>query len=200
MSHTKRTVNERLSSALLIADENNRRLAVRMAKLEAAITAICEATGIELEFENPEIEEAAKAILGLEIKADSAAGYKAVPEGADPEGHWHASCVHGFEWGNQCRCIPKEIEYKNAPCPKWCDGKEHRITRHPEQVATCSGFETVARMVKPMPTLTIDRSEPGLDVLTGPRLLQPRIAGKYPEGCEIAALDALAKVAAQVEP
>ncbi len=67
MSHTKRTVNERLSSALLIADENNRRLAVRMAKLEAAVTAICQATGIELEFENPEIEKAAKAILGIDV-------------------------------------------------------------------------------------------------------------------------------------
>lgn len=66
MSYTKPTVNERLATALKIADENNRRLAVRMAKIEAAVTAICEATGIELEFENPEIEEAAKAILGLD--------------------------------------------------------------------------------------------------------------------------------------
>lgn len=65
------TVNERLATALKIADENNRRLAVRMAKIEAAITAICKATGIELEFENPEIEEAAKAILGLEPKGET---------------------------------------------------------------------------------------------------------------------------------
>ena len=66
MSYLKPTVNERLATALKIADENNRRLAVRMAKIEPAITAICEATGIELEFENPEIEEAAKAMLGID--------------------------------------------------------------------------------------------------------------------------------------
>lgn len=63
MSYSKRTVNERLASALMIADENNRRLAVRLAKVEAAVTAIAEHIGLELVFENPEIEEAAKAIL-----------------------------------------------------------------------------------------------------------------------------------------
>jgi len=73
MSFSKRTVNERLATALRIADENNRRLAVRMAKIEAAVTAICQATGIELEFENPEIEEAAKAMLGIDPPADAVA-------------------------------------------------------------------------------------------------------------------------------
>lgn len=70
MSFTKRTVNERLASALMIADENNRRLAVRLAKVEAAITAIAEHIGLELVFENPEIEEAAKAMLGLEPRSE----------------------------------------------------------------------------------------------------------------------------------
>jgi hypothetical protein len=66
VTHTKRTVNERLSSALIIADENNKRLAVRLAKMEAAVTAIAEHIGLELVFEAPEILDAAKEMLGIE--------------------------------------------------------------------------------------------------------------------------------------
>jgi hypothetical protein len=65
VSYSKPTVSERLATALLIANENTKRMAVRLAKVEAALTAISLHIGLELVFENPEIEQAAKEILGM---------------------------------------------------------------------------------------------------------------------------------------
>lgn len=63
MSHSKPTVNERLAMALQIANSNNMGLAVRLAKVEAALTAICDHIGLELEFDESEVKAAAEKMI-----------------------------------------------------------------------------------------------------------------------------------------
>jgi len=63
MTFRKPTVNERLALALQVANSNNMGLAVRLAKLEAVMTALCEHCGVEVEFDESEVKAAAEKMI-----------------------------------------------------------------------------------------------------------------------------------------
>lgn len=63
MSHTKPTVNERISRALVISDARNRYLAVRIAMLESILTQLCDHFNIQVEVNEQEAEQKAEEML-----------------------------------------------------------------------------------------------------------------------------------------
>lgn len=121
------------SKALLEQVHNSEIDRARLDVIEGQVAALCAHLGVHLKPAEPEpsnLVPFAAAGEALQAPEGTVAVPKVViPEGADKEGHWHASCVHGYEWGHNCRCTPKEIEYLNAACPEFCEGEPRKITR-----------------------------------------------------------------------